>query len=183
MALAVRGGLPADMRWLVQEMPRDRWEGLPEIAAFWLQMHAGFRRQTTHMSAQLNRWREGALDLKATHVSVIPVLQDFLQHLDGHHRIESGHYFPAFRRAEPRIAAGLDLLDRDHDAIHAHLDALLAGGVGLHRAVMASAGDAADHAHRLAGALEAAGPALNRHLDDEEDIVIPLLMLKGDPLR
>ncbi len=39
---------------------------------------------------------------------------------------------------------------------------------------------APDAAHRLADALDAALPALARHLDDEEDIVIPLLALKGE---
>ena len=45
------------------------------------------------------------------------------------------------------------------------------------------AGDptAADHAARMADALNAANPPLLRHLDDEEDIVIPLMALRGDP--
>lgn len=111
----------------------------------------------------------------------MPTLQAFLQHLDGHHRVESGHYFPQFRLIEPRIQSGLDLLDRDHDAIHAHLNALYQSAVAFHQAVAAPSTDAPDHAHRLADVLDRAAPGLIRHLDDEEDIVIPLMVLKGGP--
>ena len=127
------------------------------------------------------RWRSGRLDPRGLHAALIPTLQAFLQHLDGHHRVESGHYFPQFRLIEPRIQSGLDLLDRDHDAIHAHLDALFHAAVAFHQAVAAPSPDASDHAHRLADVLDRAAPGLIRHLDDEEDIVIPLMVLRGGP--
>lgn len=94
---------------------------------------------------------------------------------------ESGHYFPLMRTVEPRIGAGLDLLDRDHDAIHGVLERLFQTALGFHRAVTAPSTDARDHAARLSDAIEAAGPPLLRHLDDEEDIVIPLIQLRGLP--
>lgn len=173
------------MRYLADALPRDRWDGcgLPETAAFWLQMHAGFRAQVASMTGQAIRWRQGELEVRGLHDALLPTLQAFLQHLDGHHRIESGHYFPAFRRIEPRIAAGIDLLDRDHDAIHAHLEALFDAGSGFHQAVTTADPHAGDHAARLAEALDRAAGPLTRHLEDEEDIVIPLLAMKGDPLR
>lgn len=134
------------------------------------------------MTALTTAFRADPADPNGLHRALIPLLQAFLQHLDGHHRVESGHYFPAFRTLEPRIAEGIDLLDRDHDAVHAHLEAMLNAGRAFHMAVSAGAPDAADAAHRLADALDAALPALARHLDDEEDIVIPLLALKGEAI-
>ena len=178
--LAVRSGLPAEFCWLREELPRERWTDLHEVAGFWLQMHAGFRNHQAHMDGLVARWRADG-DLTALHGQLTPALQAFLQHLDGHHRVESGHYFPMMRRVEPRIGAGLDLLDRDHDAVHAHLEALFRNGLAFHRAVSANAPDARDGAERLAEALAAAGPPLARHLDDEEDIVIPLIQLRGLP--
>lgn len=180
LAPGVRAGLPDEFCWLRQELPRDRWNGLHEVAAFWLQMHAGFRNHQAHMEGLIARWCADE-DLTALHRQLTPALQSFLQHLDGHHRVESGHYFPTMRRIEPRIAAGLDLLDRDHDAVHQHLDTLFQSGLAFHRAVSARAPDARDQAGRLAEALAAAGPPLARHLDDEEDIVIPLIQLRGLP--
>ena len=181
-ALAARVGLPAEFQYLLPQFPRDRWTaaGLDETAAFWLQMHGGFRAHQTHMDALIGQWR-AAGDPSALHRQLIPALQSFLQHLDGHHRVESGHYFPMMRTVEPRIGAGLDLLDRDHDAIHEVLESLFQTALGFHRAVTANPPDARDHAARLSDAIEAAGPPLLRHLDDEEDIVIPLIQLRGLP--
>lgn len=74
------------------------------------------------------------------------------------------------------------MLDRDHDAIHAHIQAMVETGRTLHEVVVAGAADAGDHVHGLADVLDLAAPQLARHLDDEEDIVIPLIALRGDPL-
>jgi iron-sulfur cluster repair protein YtfE (RIC family) len=182
-ALADRPGLPSELLYLREAFPRDRWTtALHPTAAHWLQMHAGFRDHQTRMAALTGQWRTGTIDATTLHRALIPALQAFLQHLDGHHRVESGHYFPAMRKLEPRIVPGLDLLDRDHDEIHAHLEALFQAGMGLHQAVSVRATDAADHAHRLADVLDVIAPSLLRHLDDEEDIVIPLIGMHGDPL-
>jgi iron-sulfur cluster repair protein YtfE (RIC family) len=177
-ALDRRSGLPAEHLWLRETLPRDRWVDLHATAAFWMQMHDGFRRHQAHMEALVAEWRTGG-DLQDLHRRLTPALQSFLQHLDGHHRIESEHYFPMMRTLEPRIGAGLDLLDRDHEAIHQRLEALFMGGLALHRAVSNRSADAADHAARLADELEVSGPLLARHLEDEEDIVIPLIQTRG----
>lgn len=181
-SLADRTGLPSDLLYLRDAFPRERWTAaLHPTAAHWLQMHAGFRDHQAHMAALTGQWRAQAVDVTALHRTLIPALQAFLQHLDGHHRIETGHYFPAMRRLEPRIVPGLDLLDRDHDAIHTHLEALFQAGTGFHQAVSGGTADATDHAGRLADVLDRIAPPLLRHLDDEEDIVIPLIALHGDP--
>ena len=178
-ALASRTGLPAGFRYLLDEFPRDRWTStLDETAAFWLQMHASFRRHQAHMEGLVGQWRDIG-DAVALHRQLIPTLQSFLQHLDGHHRIESGQYFPMMRTIEPRIGAGIDLLDRDHDAIHETLEALFRGGLAFHQAVVGGAPDAADKAHRLSDLIDRNARPLLRHLEDEEDIVIPLIQLRG----
>lgn len=141
-------------------------------------MHDGFRRQQTQMSAEIASWRAGG-DLRAFHGRILPLLQAHLQHLDGHHRIESGHYFPQFRRAEPRVQAGLDLLDRDHDAVHAHLEAMFLAAREFHGRLQSGAPDATTAADRMADAVLAAGAPMLRHLEDEEDLVIPLIQRHG----
>ena len=165
------------MRCLLAERPRDSWADpvLPEMARFWLQMHDGFRRNVALMGEAV---RCGEADPASVRRELIGTLGGFLQHLDGHHRIESGQYFPQFRRAEPRVAEGLDLLDRDHDAIHAHLEALHQAGLAYHQAVRSRA-PADDALRRFGDVLTLATPALTRHLDDEEEIVIPLIALNG----
>jgi iron-sulfur cluster repair protein YtfE (RIC family) len=179
LALATRTGLPSGFLYLRDEYPRDRWTTkLDETAAFWLQMHASFRGHQAHMDGLVTQWRANG-DAAALHRQLIPALQSFLQHLDGHHRVESGQYFPMMRRIEPRIGAGIDLLDRDHDAIHETLEALFQGGLAFHRAVSGNAPDAGDRAHRLSDLIDGNARPLLRHLEDEEDIVIPLIQLRG----
>lgn len=180
LSLAVRSGLPAEFLYLREEYPRDRWTALPEIAAHWLQMHGGFRGHQAYMDGLIGQWRKGG-DLQTLHRELVPALQSFLQHLDGHHRVESGHYFPVMRKIEPRIGAGIDLLDRDHDAIHVTLEAMFQTGLAFHQAVAGHAPDASDHAQRLADVLDGSARPLLRHLEDEEDIVIPLIQLRGLP--
>ncbi len=140
-------------------------------------MHQGFRQAQTAMDQAIAAYRSGETDAAGLHLRLIPTLGGFLQHLDGHHRIESGHYFPQFRRIEPRIEAGIDLLDRDHDAVHAHLEALAEHGRAFHQAATTRT-SAEDAALRLAEVLDRAAAPLARHLDDEEDIVIPLMALR-----
>ena len=180
-ALGVRQSLPEAHLWLLETFPRLRWRDaeLGEVARFWLQMHAGFRHQQAQMQALTARWRTDG-DTVILHRTLIPTLQGFLQHLDGHHRVESGHYFPVMRRVEPRIAPGIDLLDADHEAIQGHLESLFEAGLAFHRALASGAADAADHAARLAGTLDTVAPRMERHLADEEDIVIPLIQRHAD---
>ena len=179
LTLASRRGLPAEFRYLRDQFPRARWTAtLDETAAFWMQMHAGFRDHQAHMDGLIGQWRVDG-DLTALHRSLIPALQSFLQHLDGHHRIESGQYFPMMRKIEPRIGAGIDLLDRDHDAIHETLEALFQSGLAFHQAMVAKAPDAADKADRLSDLIIGNARPMLRHLEDEEDIIIPLIQLRG----
>lgn len=181
--LADRTALPDDFVWLRDAFPRSRWAeaAVPQTATHWLGMHDGFRQASRHMDEVAGTYRAGDLDLRAFHDHLLPTLARFLQHLTGHHNIETSHYFPLFRRIEPRISEGIDLLDRDHDAVHALLEMLADCGNALHRAVRSSRAEAAYEAARLADALDTAGPGLLRHLEDEEDIVIPLIALRGDP--
>ena len=171
------------MLYLRADYPRGRWAepSLNDIARHWLQMHEGFRRHQAHMDELVAQWRADRLDAPNLHRRLIPAVQQFLQHLDAHHNIESQHYFPAMRRLEPRIAHGIDLLDRDHDAIHARLEALFRDASAFHQAAVGG-GEVKDTAHRLGDTIATGGPILLRHLEDEEDIVIPLIALRGDPL-
>ena len=179
LSLASRAGLPPELLYLRAAFPRDRWTStLDETAAFWLQMHASFRGHQAHMDGLISQWRASG-DAAALHRQLIPTLQSFLQHLDGHHRVESGHYFPMMRRAEPEIGAGIDLLDRDHEAIRGVLETMFGAGLAFHQAQSAKSPDVADTANRLSDLIDGNARPLLRHLEDEEDIVIPLIQLRG----
>ncbi len=180
--LATRKGLPTAYRYLVEDLPRLHWHDprMGETARFWLQMHGHFRQQTDLMTRLTTAWRSGDLPLADLHRQLIPTLQAFLQHLDGHHNIETHRYFPLMRQLEPRIGAGIDLMDRDHDAIHGVLEDLFRSGLAFHQSTIGQATTAPDAATRMADALDQATPLLARHLEDEEDIVVPLINRHAD---
>ena len=182
--LSLRAGLPEDMRVLLPDYPRERWgePTLAEMARFWLGVHDNFRRHHGHMVAIVDHWRAGHSDLRGMHGRLIPSVDQFLQHLDMHHRIESSQYFPTFRRIEPRIAHGIDLLDRDHDHVHADLERLMQAAVAFHQDIQSGAPTGADTAARLSDVLNDMGARVLRHLHDEEEIVIPLIATRADEI-
>lgn len=179
--LAIRGGLPEQMRALLSDHPRETWANanVPEAARFWLQMHEGFRRQARVMNDLIDRFGADPACAIEIHPPLIQTLGGFLGHLDQHHNVESFHYFPQFRQVAPVVAAGIDLLDRDHEAIHAHLESLHEAGLAFHQAVQTRTSDLATPLGRFSDRLRLAAPQLARHLDDEEEIVIPLICLYG----
>ena len=103
-----------------------------------------------------------------------------LWQLEQHHEVEDHHYFPLFRRAEPRLAPGFELLESDHGALHT----AIGGVIERATAVLASETPGPDTFRSDLGRFRDAqidlGRALIRHLDDEEDLVIPLLLERGE---
>jgi len=182
--LFTRERLPDDFRWLEAGCPRGEWANpgrIDEMAAHWLEIHGWFRHMLVEVHGLGTRWREGGFAApQPFQAEIMPRLQAFLQNLDGHHQRESRMYFPAFIRQEPRIAAGIELLDRDHEVVHGLLEAMAEAANAFNRAAMEyKPTDAPGEA--LAAAIEKAVVPLERHLHDEEDIVVPLLTLHGDP--
>jgi hypothetical protein len=175
-----RGRLDGELLALARRHPRETWAtraDLGDVARFWLQRHAMFR----HLDEIIRQGVEGALADRTEAAAFRPWLARHLGfalgQLEEHHAVEDHHYFPAFRRAEPRLASGFELLDRDHGAIHAAIaDLATRAGAVLNaepvafRTVLGRLRDAhAGHARTLL-----------RHLDDEEDLVIPLLLERGE---
>jgi len=183
LALARRSGWPEDLRVLVARYPREQWEGhanLGEMARFWLSRHAMFRELATMIQTIEAQFRAGKLSAAEFPRQFVPRLQFLLSQLGVHHQIEDLHYFPIFRAAEARLARGFDVLEGDHHAIHADMDATVETANAFLRAL---SGDA-DTLRRCGDAYAAASGALLkgliRHLDDEEDLIVPLILDRGE---
>ncbi len=168
---------------LARQHPRGTWATearLGDLGRFWLERHAMFRRLEETMRNGAAAGLERRVDPAELRPWLARLLRFSLDQLEEHHLVEDRHYFPAFRRAEPRLLAGFELLERDHETIHAAIEAL----VGQANVLLAGlepepaayrAGLARFHAaHAEHGRL------LLRHLDDEEDLVIPLLISRGE---
>ena len=183
LALARRGGWPEDLRVLAARYPREQWGAHPnlgEMARFWLSRHEMFRELSAAIEQVGAHFRAGKLPPEEFARQFVPRLQFMLDQLNVHHQIEDFHYFPIFRAADRRLARGFDVLEGDHHHIHADmartaetanalLHSLQGGGDAMRRC-----GD--NYADASAALLK----ALVRHLDDEEDLIVPLILDRGE---
>jgi hemerythrin-like domain-containing protein len=110
-----------------------------------------------------------------------------LGELDRHHHVEDDYYFPTFAAAAPKLQKGFDILDNDHRVIHGAIHSLSTASreliAALSSEVTGRDGDAPRVAERLAGEIEGFDRTLLRHLEDEEDLIIPLILerTRDDP--
>ena len=177
-----RTGWPAELLTLLARHPRDSWQdpgALGMTAAFWLERHGAFRSLGGMLEQATQRFLGGGVDAEEFQGFFAPRLQVLLGELNGHHQVEDHHYFPVFRRAEPGLERGFDVLDRDHKLLHEDLYATAEAANTLLQALARSPdaeAPAAAYAETSARLLK----RMHRHLDDEEDLVIPLLMERGE---
>ena len=106
----------------------------------------------------------------------VPRLQFLLSQLEAHHQIEDLHYFPVFQAAEARLAHGFEVLEADHKAIHESIVMAVETANAFLRAPVNDTSPLHAAGERYAGASGALLRQLTRHLDDEEDLIIPLIL-------
>jgi hemerythrin-like domain-containing protein len=100
-----------------------------------------------------------------------------VQELHGHHHVEDAHYFPVLSRHDPRLERGFALLDADHHALDGHLQAFVSRANAV---LQADAPARHDATGAFLDGLDGFAPLLERHLTDEEDLVVPVLLRHGE---
>lgn len=189
--LETRSDLPNGFAPLLATLPRIEWPGHPRfngMARFWIDRHDMFRRLPALMIETLDAAAERDIDARTTAHRIARLGSTFINELHGHHGIEDSHYFPLLRTREPSIGRAIDLLDRDHVVLDARLRTLVEETEAL---LAALAPDRVDRADRADGPASSQVPAyreslasfvgpLTRHLEDEEDIVVPALLKHAD---
>lgn len=184
LALDRRKGLPDALLTLAKRHPRAGWAdsaGMSGTAGMWLERHGFFRALSEHIRDGLRGFGAGRQDSGAYLARFQREMGALLSQLDGHHRIEDGHYFPLFAQAAPQMKQGFEILDRDHHTLHESLHGLATASrelISLAQGGRAEA-DIRDAGARLGETVTGFRPLLVRHLDDEEDIIIPLLIERG----
>lgn len=177
LPLADREGLPEALRVLLAEMPREGWQshaGFDGLAAFWLDRHLGFRRVMGLLRTDAVALVEARIDPQDWGRRLVRMGSGFLGDLVGHHQIEDQAYFPQLAAMEPRIARGFAMLDRDHRDLHALIDRFAAGA----NHALAQNGDAPrrEAAATFLADLTGFERMLARHLTDEEDLIVPVVL-------
>lgn len=179
--LATRAALPDALRVLSESWPRAGWEAHPHfdgLVRFWLERHMMFRKLMGMLQDDARTMLDGNMEAQSFASRLTRFGGMFVTELHGHHQIEDQHYFPKLSAAEPAFAAGFQILNRDHHAIDAHLDRFVKGA----NAVLAKLDDKGvlhDRVGRFEADLATVEAMLNRHLLDEEELVVPVILKHG----
>jgi hypothetical protein len=174
-----RQGLPKEMQILLRDYPRDARPDHPNSARSiqnWMGAHQMFRQLgeicRSDIELYLNKDREaGDFAGRLGHYGNLLV-----GNLHGHHTWVDRSFFPELQNADARFESGLDALEADHVAMD---DILERFTLGANRVIKLAQLDKAQ-AHTEAGALHKTSAEierfLTRHLTDEEDLVVPILL-------
>ncbi len=177
-ALHTRQVLPADIPLLRDAPDRADWRthpGFSDLVAYWLDRHALFRQLNEAIIGATRDHAQKALDPAPFAQQLSRQGALLLGELQTHHHVEDHHYFPMMVRLEPTLQRGFTLLDQDHTAF----DASLHSFADQANEIIAAIGDDRHVTYRteaFADWLIGFGTGLTRHLEDEEDIIIPVLL-------
>ena len=180
LPLGTRDGLPDELMVLHQSLPRDEWSSHPDfngLTAFWIERHLLFRTLLKTMQSDAEELIALSMDPVKYRGRLSHFGSTFVNQLHGHHRIEDDQFFPMLEALEMRLQRGFEMFDRDHHAI----DGLLADFMSQANGILSLDEDAAmrEAAAGFRRHLAPLARQIERHLTDEEDLVLPIILKHG----
>ncbi|WP_171237103.1 hemerythrin domain-containing protein [Ruegeria sp. HKCCA6837] len=176
--LGQRDGLPDALSVLLKEYPREGWEehpGFEGLVRFWLDRHMMFRRLLEMLATETEKHLDQKTDRMVFKAHVAKLGSMLVGELNGHHNIEDAHYFPILAKKDFRIKRGFEILDRDHhaldDVLHRYVKAANAA-INAELQSSREIGKFLEETNRLES-------MLSRHLIDEEELVVPVILKHG----
>ncbi len=177
--IQTRQGLPPKMQVLLREYPREAWPDHPNFARSirnWMGAHEMFRQlgeiAVSETELYLTKGREP--DAFAARLSEYGNL--LVHNLHGHHTWEDRKFFPELAAADKRFQTGLDLLESDHEALDATLDRFSRQSNRVIQLIHLDEPQAKVEAAGLRDTSEEIHAFLARHLADEEDLIVPIIL-------
>jgi len=174
-----REGLPREMQTLLRDYPRDAWPDHPNFARSiqnWMGAHQSFRSLADLLVGDTQNFLEKDTE-SVTYVERLGFYGNLLvQNLHGHHTWEDRSYFPELMAADKRFETGLNMLESDHVALDALLDGITHKANRVIRLHDLEPKQMAGEAGPLENDLSQLQSFLQRHLKDEEDLVVPILL-------
>jgi hypothetical protein len=172
-------GLPDAMRLLLDAYPRESWgahPGFREKTRQWLGAHRMFRQ----MAEVIRLDAEGRLDATLAAEDFAARLSRvggaLVGNLHGHHGWEDHSYFPELSAADPRFDAGLEVLEQDHADLDEVLNGFTRTANRAIKLIQLNEAQARDEIGRLHGIALTIGAFLARHLTDEEELAVPIIL-------
>lgn len=174
-----RQGLPKEMQILLRDYPRDAWPDHPNFTGSiqnWMGAHQMFRQLGKICRSETELYLNKDRDADEFAVRLGHYGNLLVGNLQGHHNWEDRSFFPELQRADARFESGLDLLEADHVVMHDILERFTLGAnrvIKLAQLEEAQARTEAGALHKTSTEIE---KFLARHLTDEEDLVVPILV-------
>ncbi|WP_246534394.1 hemerythrin domain-containing protein [Aliiroseovarius lamellibrachiae] len=171
--------MPEAMRVLLQDYPRDSWQAHPgfhENTRHWLGAHQMFRQlgELVQREAETYLDKGRSDDTFAAHLSYYG--DALVRNLHGHHGWEDHSYFPELCAADPRFEAGLEILEQDHADLDAVLDRFTRAANRTIQLIQLDPAAVRAEVGGLHTEAKAINAFLARHLGDEEDLAVPIIL-------
>lgn len=181
LSLQARARLPDALRVLLSEFPRETWQGHPnfgDLVQFWLQRHLMFRDLIGRLEADAAAFSDGKQAARPFAARIQRFCSLLLNELHNHHHIEDNHYFPQLIVLDKRLERGFALLETDHEAMDGLINSL---ANAANTALQGLAATKIETGGLIAyeKALADFHTLLNRHLIDEEEIIVPIILKSG----
>lgn len=177
LSIHTRDGWPA--AFLLRDLPREGWPDHPGFARStrnWMGAHLGFRRLSSFVTATLEEYLDRARDPAEAAADLGWAGDILVRNLHGHHTWEDRSFFPELREADPRFDAGLETLEADHLALDETLDTLTRQANRVIKLVQLDKTQARAEAGGLHDTATRLERFLDRHLTDEEDLIVPIVL-------
>ena len=177
--IPIREGLPPDMRSHLRDLPRDSWQTHPAFARSiqnWMGAHQMFRQLGAIVQKDSELFLDKGMDADHYAGRLAYFGNLLVRNLHGHHTWEDREYFPELQAADPRFADGLEMLEGDHVELDALLDRFTRDANRVVQLATLEPAQMIEEAGPVRDMAEQLNAFLERHLTDEEDLVVPILL-------
>lgn len=177
--IPLRQGLPDEMQVLLRAYPRDTWPDHPNFARSvrnWMGAHETFRALSGYVLDDTEAYLDRRLDDQDYAACLAKYGHVLVRNLHGHHHWEDTKFFPELGAAERDLTPGLDLLEADHTALDATLERFTRSANRVVQLAQLSPADMPSEVPDVHDSARAIAALLDRHLSDEEDLVVPIIL-------
>ena len=173
------GDMPSEMQSLLRTYPRDTWEahpGFKEKTRHWLGAHRMFRQLGATVRKDTESYLNGDKDAQDYAGRLSYRGGALVGNLHCHHGWEDHSYFPELSAADPRFNVGLAVLEKDHADLDVVLDSFTRTANRTIKLIQLNETAAQEEAGKLHGVALTIEAFLQRHLTDEEELAVPIIL-------
>lgn len=178
-SLLRQGPLPDEMRTLLDKYPREAWDAHPnfkQATKNWLGAHRMFRTLSKTVRRDAEKYLDKRIDPQDYAARLSYSGNALIGNLHGHHGWEDYAYFPELSAADPRFDAGLEILENDHLVLDQVLHDMTDDAIRTLELIRLDDDAAFEEVARVYESAQIIEKLLARHLVDEEELAVPIII-------